>query len=212
MTLDVAAAAAGVSDGLLTGAVFRARDISSIDPRLNLVGDDLIWVLRSLVDDSSTQAPADQSRAAIVSLVDDSTERVLAIRDLAVGDGFRPARLLVQSTRPTRDGNEPDENHPFFRVTSEDGHAVHESRVSGGLRGTARLLTYGPDPPLLLAAGTYTVSWWLASDGDSTPPTPACSMEYTMAAGDDVTAEAAFPSVNECTTSTLAAPTPGNGR
>jgi hypothetical protein len=212
MTLDEAASAAGISEELVTGAVFQARDIASVDPRLNLAGEGLVWMLRSRGGDSTMRDPADQTRSGLVSLVDDSTGRVVATRDLASAEGYRPARLWVQATRPTRDGNAPDDMYPFFRIQPETGDTVQERRVSGGLTGSMRLLTYGPDIPVLLDGGTYTVSWWLAGIGeDTTAPTLACSMEAILAPGDDVTAQAAFTFKDACTTATLPAPTPEDG-
>ena len=47
MTLDQVAAALGLGDDLLTGAAFRKGDIATIDPRWNLAGDDIVWLVRS---------------------------------------------------------------------------------------------------------------------------------------------------------------------
>jgi len=48
MTLVQVAAAAGLGDDLLTAAAFRAGDIATVDPRWNLAGDNIVWLLRSL--------------------------------------------------------------------------------------------------------------------------------------------------------------------
>ena len=93
-------------------------------------------------------------------------------------------------------GNMPDELYPFFGVQTTDSVSLRAGRVSNGLRGSDRTITYGPDSPVLLDAGTYKIDAWLATlDGGQTgPPPDTCSTEIDVRASENVWLAADFQS------------------
>ena len=133
MSLDEVAAAAGVADRLLTAAPFTASDISTIDPRWNLVGQNLVWVVRALLPDSANGPTRGEQEV----LIDDATGSILGSRDMHMDVDYQPARLWMQATRPDVSGNTvpPDNNYPFYGV-----HAPGERRLAlgAGLRNRNR--------------------------------------------------------------------------
>ena len=114
MTLAQAAADAGVGDNLLTGAAFRAGDIASVDPRENLAGDEVVWLLRSIAPGAGPTRPVTEQ------IVDDTTGKLIDSRPLPLDAAYRPARLWQSATVHGLDccaGREL----AFYRVASSDG-------------------------------------------------------------------------------------------
>ncbi|MEX1156612.1 MAG: hypothetical protein WED12_05545 [Chloroflexota bacterium] len=190
LTMDQATAVLGLGDQVLAAAAFRAGDIPTVDPRWNLAGDEIMWIVRSIGADAS----ADATRSVTVSLVDDATGNLVDAHDLALDAAFRPARLW---TIATANGVEccAGDVFPFYRVRSEDGTVLHDGMVLGGAYGRDNATTYGPGVPLVLSPGTYSVTVWLASidGGVIGPPTDECSTEVSLRELDDLMLETHFP-------------------
>lgn len=206
MTLAQAAAAAGIGDTLLTGAPFRARDLASVDPRENLAGDGIVWLLRSLGQGMGPTRPVTEQ------IVDDTTGKLIDSLPLALAPGYRPARLWQSATLRGVDCCASGE-FPFYRVVSSDATAVYDGMVSGGSSGrdgyTAFGMGYGSPGPLVLPAGSYSVTAWLATwDGHRAgAPRDECSTTITLAPLDDRALSADFPTGKACQISPAPLPT-----
>ena len=206
LTLAQAAAAAGIGDSLLTGAAFRARDLASIDPRVNLAGNGVVWLLRSL------EPGAGPTRPLTELLVDDATGRIIDTLPLVLDPAYRPARLWQSAILRGTDccgGHE----FAFSRVVASDGTVVHDGLVSGGSSGGAGYTTFGmgyeSPGPLVLPAGSYSVTAWLATwDGRTAGPVrDECSTSVTLAPLDDRALSADFPTGKPCELSPAPLPT-----
>ena len=181
MTLAQVAAAIGLGDDLLTGAAFRAGDIATVDPRWNLAGNGVVWLVRSLGPAAGSDAQG--ARPEIVWLVDDATGRSSTAIPLKLASDYRPARLWQMATVHGVEccaGNV----FPFYRVASGDGTVAYEGMVPGGSSGGSGYTTYGGgygSGPLVLPAGGYSVTAWLApySGGVAGPPRGECSTKVT---------------------------------
>ncbi|MEW6223169.1 MAG: hypothetical protein AB1627_00930 [Chloroflexota bacterium] len=212
MTLAQIAAAAGLGDDLLTGAAFRKGDIANIDPRWNLAGDDIVWLVRSLgpAAGSDTQG----ARPVTVWLVDDATGHVLDSHPLKLAADYQPARLWQMATIHRVECCAGDV-YPFYRMASGDGTVVYEGLVSGGSSGDGDSTTYGGgygSGVLVLPAGSYSITVWLATyDGGVTgTPRDECSMQVTLRPLDDVALNADYPPNGACTFQPAPAPSPGS--
>jgi hypothetical protein len=210
MTLDQVAAAIGLGDDLLTGAPFRRGDIATIDPRWNFAGDDIVWLVRSL-------APAVESGPAETSpenvwLVDDATGRVIDSHSLQLDASYEPARL---SQMATVHGVEccAGDVFPFYRVASGEGTVVYEGMVPGGSSGGTDSTTYGGgygSGVLVLPAGRYSITVWLATydSGVTGTPRDECSTQVTLRPLDDVALNADYPPNKACTFQPAPSPSP----
>lgn len=190
LTLERVVDAIGSSDQVVAAAAFAADDISMIDPRWNLAGNHIVWIVRSLGDGSSSNV----TRSMRVSLIDDRAGTVLDAVDLSLGPEFRAGRLWTAATT-VGIGCCADDIYPFYRVTHGDGTTIHESIVGGGAHGGGDATTYGPGLPLILTGGMYTVTAWLATiDGNEVgAPMQKCSTQLVIGDGDDLMLEAVFP-------------------
>jgi hypothetical protein len=212
MTLAQVAAAIGLADGeLLTGAAFRAGDVATIDPRWNLAGDDIVWVVRSL--GPTPGSAADATRPETVWLVDDATAHVIDSQPLAADPGYQPARLWPMANVEGVECCEGD-LAAFYRVTTADGRDVFEGPVSGNATGGPGLTTFGAgysSRPLVLPAGGYTVAAWLGTydQGVAGSPRDACSTQLTLTPLEDARLNAEFPAGQACTLQPGSAPAPG---
>ena len=211
MTLGQVAAAVGLGDDLLTGAPFRRADIATIDPRWNFAGDDIVWLVRSLVP--AAQSGAGETRPENVWLVDDANGRVIDSHPLMLDPNYLPARL---SQMATVHGVEccAGDVFPFYRVVSGDGSVVHEGLVSGGSSGGSGYTTYGGgygSGVLVLPAGRYSITVWLATyeRGVAGTPRDECSTQVTLRPLDDVALDADYPPNKACTFQPAPSPSPG---
>jgi hypothetical protein len=211
MTLAQVTAAIGLGDDLLTGAAFRAGDIATVDPRWNLAGDNVVWLLRSLGPAAGSDAQG--ARSEIVWLVDDTTGKVIDSHPLKLASDYRPARLWQMATVH---GVECCANSvlAFYRVASGDGTVVYEGMVPGGSSGEQSSTTYGGgygSGPLVLPAGEYSITAWLAPyDGGVTgTPRDGCSTQVTLRPLDDVALNADYPPTKACTFQPTPSPSPG---
>ena len=199
MTLAQVGAAAGLGDELLTAAALVRRDVATVDPRWNLAGDGVVWLVRSL----APTAGSSETRPETVWLVDDATGQVIDSHPLQLAADFRPARLWQLATVHGLDCCSGDVL-AFYRVTSAGGTAVYEGMVRGDASGGPDGTTYGGgymSTPLDLPAGGYTVTAWLApySDGVAGAPRDECSTNVTLRPLDDVRLNADFPANKACT-------------
>lgn len=212
MTLAQVAEAIGLGDDLLTGAPFRAGDIATVDPRWNLAGDIVVWVVRSL--GQASESDARESLPEIVWLVDDATGRVIDSHPLQLDADYQPARLWQMATVH---GVECCASNvfPFYRVESGNGTVVYEGLVSGGSSGGSGYTTYGGgygSAPLVLPAGGYSITVWLATyDGGVTgTPRDECSTQVTLRPLDDVGLNADYPPNKACSFQPAPSPSPGS--
>jgi hypothetical protein len=212
MTLAQVATGIGLGDDLLSGAAFRAGDIATVDPRWNLAGDDIVWVVRSLGPVTSSDAQA--GRPEVVWLVDDATGRVINSHPLKLASDYQPARLWQMATAH---GVEccSGEIWAFYRVTASDGSVVYEGPVLGGSSGDQGSSTYGGgygSGPLVLPAGGYSITAWLAtnSGGKMGTPRDQCSTQVTLRPLDDVALNADYRLNHPCTFVPAPSPSPGS--
>jgi hypothetical protein len=213
MTLVQAAAAAGSGDNVVTAAAFRAGDIATVDPRWNYAGDNIVWLVRSLAQGASSQG--EETRPETVSLVDDATGRLIDSHPLNLAADYQPARLWQMATVHGLDCCATNEQ-AFYRVQSDSGALVYEGLVPGGAGGGPDSTTtfggsYGGGP-LVLPAGRYSITSWLASyEGGSTgTPRNECSTQVTLGPLDDVALDADYPAGQACTFRPAPSPSPGS--
>jgi hypothetical protein len=212
MTLAQVAADVGVGDNLLTGAPFRAGDIATVDPRGNLAGDNVVWLVRSLAQVGPSQR--EETRPETVWLVDDATGDVIDSHPLKVDAAYQPARLWQMATVHGLDccaGNVM----AFYRVETGAGNVVYVGLVSGGESGTSDATTFGGSygsGPLVLPAGEYSISLWLApyDHGVMGTPSDECSTHVTLRPLDNVALNADFPAGQACTFQPAPTPSPGS--
>jgi hypothetical protein len=212
MTLSQVAAEIGLGDDLLTGAAFRAGDIATVDPRWNLAGDNTVWLVRSLAPAAGSDAQG--ARPEVVWLVDDAAGSVIDSHPLKLAPVYQPARLWQMATAH---GVEccAGEVLAFYRVASGDGTVVYEGMVPGGSSGGQGSTTYGGgygSGPLVLPAGRYSISTWLAPYFGVVMGTPRdeCSTQVTLRPLDDVALNADFPANKACTFGPAPSPSPGS--
>ena len=103
----------------------------------------------------------------------------------------------------------------FVHVVSSDGTVVYDGRVPGGESGDAGGTTFGGSygsGPLVLPAGQYSVSAWLATDADGAVGTRQgeCSTPVTLQPLGDVSLNADFPLGEACTFGPTPSMTPGS--
>lgn len=201
MTLAQVADSIGGGDNLLTGAALRAGDIATVDPRWNFAGNNIVWLVRTL-------GPADQTGSAETRpetewLVDDATGKVIDSQPLKLPSGYQPARLWQMATAHGVDCC-AGVVEAFYRVVSGDGTVVYDGTVPGGESGAHGATTFGgsyQSGPLVLPAGQYSISAWLATyDGHVVGnPRQNCSTQVTLGPLDNVALNADFPPDKACT-------------
>ena len=213
MTLAQVAAAAGLGDDLLTAAPFRAGDIATVDPRWNMSGDNVVWLVRSLAPAAGSDAQ--EARPETVWLVDDATGRVIDSHPLKLAADYQPARLWQMATAHGV-GCCSSNVSAFYRVESGDGTVVYEGLVAGGRSSGTDSTTYGganlSGPPLDLPAGGYSVTAWLATYDAGVMGTPRdeCSTHVNLRPLDDVALNADYPSNQACTFGPAPSSSPGS--
>ena len=211
MTLAQVATAVGLGDDLLTAAPFRQGDIATVDPRWDFAGDDVVWLVRSLGPVAASGTG--ESRPETVWLVDDATGRVVDSHPLKSADDYQPARLWQMTTVHGLDCCAND-TLAFYRVESGDGTLVYEGSVPGGESGGSGFTAFGGSygsGPLVLPAGEYSITAWLARyDGGVTGrPRYECSTQVTLRPLEDVALNAEYPHDRACTFQAAHSPSPG---
>jgi hypothetical protein len=101
----------------------------------------------------------------------------------------------------------------FYRVESASGTVVYDGQVPGGESGGQGSTTFGGSygsGPLVLPAGEYSVTAWLASlsGGIVGAPRGECSTKVTLRPLADVALDAAFPDNQACTFQAAPLPSP----
>jgi hypothetical protein len=208
MTVAQVAAVAGLGDDLLIGAAFRKGDVGTVDPRWNFAGDAVVWLMRSL------GPGAGETRPETVWLVDDTKGNVIDSHPLKLDASYQPARLWQMVTAHGVECCLGDVL-AFYRVTSSDGTVVYEGMVPGGSSGGRDSTTYGGSygaGPLVLPAGGYSITAWLApySGNVMGAPRGECSTQVTLQPLDDVGLNAEFPPNEACTFGPAPAPSLGS--
>jgi hypothetical protein len=211
MTLAQVAASIGVGDDLLTGAALPAGDIATVDPRWNLAGSEIVWLARSL--GPAAQAESAQTRSETVWLVDDTTGKVMDSKPLKQAPDYQPARLWQMATAHGVDCCAAD-LAAFYRVESSDGTLVHEGLVPGGESGGNGSTTFGGgygSGPLVLPAGAYSITAWLATNNAGVMGSPhgECASQVTLRPLDDIALNADFPPDKACSLQPAPSPSPG---
>lgn len=210
ISLEHVSAAVGPENEVLTAAPFRAGDIAAIDPRWNLTVDGVAWLVRSIAQGSSSSRG--EAHPEMVWLVDDSTAEVIDSHPLKLDAGYQPARLWRTATVHGLEccaGNV----FPAIRVESNDVE-LYTGLVSSGAMGATDSTTFGGAvgaPPLVLPAGTYSISMWLTTydNGVMGTQTDGCSTQITLRPLDDITVSADFPKGARCTIGPVPKPSPG---
>jgi hypothetical protein len=194
--------AAGIAAESVISAVARpANHAAAVDPRLNFTGDNVVWVMRSLVAGSSDDA----TRAATVTVVDDVTGHVVTALDLAMATDYQPARIWIQATSP-QDCCRGTEPLPFSSVADHDGALIHSGMVEGGAYGRPGSTRYGPGAPIVVGAGTYVLTAWFTAiqrdpnyvGAPTGAPIGTCSTTVSAQPLDDIHLQATFPADGPC--------------
>ncbi len=102
----------------------------------------------------------------------------------------------------------------FYRVTSGNGTVVYEGMVPGSSSGGTDSITFGGSygsVPLVLPAGDYSITAWLApnSTGVVGSPRDECSAQVTLRPLDDAVLNADFPPNKACSFGPATLPSPG---
>ena len=177
LTIDQVVAA-GVKPGeqLVTAYPLLASSLNEVDPRLIGQGPGTVWYLRV-----ATGTPdADGVSAGLVRLVGDSSSAILTELPLVVADDYQPARVVLDS----KDWNG---NGAYPRFTIGNDSTI---LADGDLGSSAT--------PLSLVPGDYLVHALIATPQANPVAGPTCDLPLTLAAGDDVSFYAQFPSQGDC--------------
>ena len=145
------------------------------------------------------------------SLVDDAKGQDRDSHPLALPPDYNPARLWVTVRRRHVDSQVEQQTYPYYSVTASDGTVLQDGIVGNGSKSIHDNVTTGPDLPLLLEPGSYSLSAWI---GGRTPDTAAtrlgeCNTSDDLAPGDDVMLQAVFDRQDPCAWSNEAQPTFG---
>ena len=200
MALSEVATSIGLGEELVTGAAFKAGDIATVDPRWNLAGDNIVWLVRSL---GQAGASVGDARPETVWLVDDATGHIIDSHPLQLASDYQPARLWPMATVHGVDCCASDVT-AFYRAIAGDGTTVYEGLVSGGSSGEPGVTTFGGgygSGVLVLPAGGYTITAWLATYDQGAVGTPRneCSTQVTLSPLGDVVLNADFQPNQACT-------------
>ncbi len=146
-------------------------------------------------------------------LVDDATGKLIDSHPLKLAPDYQPARLWQMATAHGVDCCAGD-LAAFYRVESSDGTVVHEGLVPGGESGGNGSTTFGGgygSGPLVLSAGEYSVTAWLATNHAGVMGTPRdeCSTTVTLRALDNITLNADYPLDKACSFEPAPSPSPG---
>ena len=155
-------------------------------------------------------------RPETVWLVDDATGRVIEDHPLQVAADYQPARLWQMATARGVDCCGSD-LAAFYRVRSDADVVVYEGLVPGGESRAQDSTTFGDanlsGPPLVLPAGGYTITAWLATlnGGVIGAPQGECSTRVTLRPLDDIALDAEYPPGQACTFRPAPSPSPSPG-
>jgi len=197
MSLQDVATAAG-SQVVLTAVPALAKDAVTLDPRLQAVGNSVVWVVRSLRTQDGSGG-SDPARAVDVWLVDDATAAVSQHMGLEVDRAYNPAFVHVQAAAR---GTEPNSGlTAFYTIKTPDGRGVIEQIVGGGgwsQGGDSGDTTFGAGMPAVIDAGQYDVTAWLAPYGNPDQHSASCTKNVRVLAATTPRMEAAFDADGTC--------------
>jgi hypothetical protein len=202
-SLDQVSQAIGEDLVVVSAVATRANDVRTIEPRWNMAGDELLWTVKTV---ASGAQPADPVSDATIWLVDDATGAVLKSQPFPLASEFAPARLWVQAVLNGFPDDSDNPITPQYSVAS-DGTDLQSGALNGDRLSTDEATTYGPDAPMVLDPGTYTVGAWLDGDTVGNLATTSCSTEIALRTAADISLKAEFTPGNPCTWDAPAAPT-----
>lgn len=193
LTADDLAAILPPDSQMLSAVVVPAGDAATVDPRLRLAGDSSVWVVHA-IGPQAAASDSEPTKSVEVYLIDDATRQLLSTTNLKPDAAYQPARLSVDVR--VSGWNYRGQFDASYSVTSEDG-ANFERPIGFSIRHARPWLTFGPDDPDILEAGTYVIS--VSVTGSTNPGLEACSTELALNALDDVALEASFARDGTCT-------------
>jgi hypothetical protein len=207
--LDAVQAALGNDQQILSAVAITADGVRSIDPRWNMTGDELLWAVRSVPAGGDDTDP---TRPVTVSLVNDVTTEILDSHPLALAPDFDPARLWVTATRRHDNTGAEQDTYPYYSVVGTDGAFAQDGIVHNGSESIHGNTTTGPDLPLLLPPGTYSLSAWIGGrpPEGSSRGSAQCETTGDLSAGGDVMLQAVFDGQRACSWSNEAQPSFGS--
>jgi hypothetical protein len=196
MSIDQVAKAVGNSS-LVSVALVTADSVADIEPRINIAGGQLVWVVRGTRDEATAQ-----TKGVDVWAVDDRDGTVLDTTTLEIAPDYHPAFFNQQATIHGYDsgGNGP---YPFFTV-ERAGVPIHTAMMGGSWTGgpDANETRWYPGAPLVLNSGDYTVDAWRSTidhPGEVIgPATDECTTSLTLTSDQHMILEAAFPKDGAC--------------
>ena len=187
------------------GATF-ANNVRLLDPRWNWAGDDILWTVRTI----NGQVADGEARDVTAWLVDDATGAILDSHPLTLPDGYAPAVVWFKGAHHGLDETQPDWSNVTtgVRVSTDTGVAIWDGTIGGSTTGSGDVTTNGPDVPLVLDAGTYSISATTATvDGSPVPPGYGdCSTTQSVSAGQRVRFDVDFEIGQPCTWSVSLSP------
>jgi hypothetical protein len=169
-----------------------------------------------LVRSLGPAAPAGSTatRSETVWLVDDATGKLIDSQPMKLARDYQPARLWQMETVHGVDCCAGD-LHAFYRVTASDGTVVHDGLVPGGESGGGGSTTFGGgygSGPLVLPAGVYSITAWLATNNAGVMGTrrDECSTQITLGGLDNISLNADYPPDKACTFQPAPSPSLGD--
>ncbi|MEP7378916.1 MAG: hypothetical protein ABI725_05070 [Chloroflexota bacterium] len=181
MTLDqVIGAAAGVGETEVLAWPLKAGALNDVDPRFIGQGLGNVWYVRLM-----TAAPgADGMAPGKDVLLDDATGAVIATLPLEVDPAYSPARVTLDTN-----GQVSDKFGEAHFLLTRSGFVL----ANGVLNSSSS--------PFALEPGDYSLTAWGNSGAILASPRPLaeCSLDFSLAAGDDVTYYADWPHRGDCT-------------
>ena len=176
---QVITAAAGPGDTVVLAYPIDAGSLNDVDPRFVGEGQGNVWYVRLI----SGPPDADGIAPGKDVLIDDATGAVVTTMPLSVDPSYGPARVTIDT-----DGQVPGPLGQARFWVSAEGAVVAHGRLDSSLA------------PLALEPGDYTV----LALGDTgaimaSPKLPQCSLDLSVAAGDNVAFYADWPGGADCT-------------
>jgi len=195
MTTDEATAVVQAGANVVVAVAAKASDIPSFDPRLNVAGESVMWLVRTI--DATGASADDPTRSATESLVDDATGQVAQLIPFAATD-FTPAILHVQASSADQccGGN----SYPHYELDDANGVALLEFPANGWSSGTdAGGTHWSAGSPALLHTGDYVVHAWLESgNGTGGNRQFECQTTVSLVDGQESRVQADFPHNDAC--------------
>lgn len=155
----------------LSAYAVEAQDISSLDPRLQYAGDDVLWLVR-LIDPARPGRLDDATRPEKIIVLDDATGEVVATLDLALDPTYRPGQLSVTASH--RNPKIDDSVTASYAIERLDQSPIAEGDLGGRQANNNGTTTDGPDARNVLEQGQYRLVVTLIEDAAALA---SCSIE-----------------------------------